>query len=281
MTGLQPRPSGTLVERAMGYLGSGPAHSSSIARDVLGLGAVPEVVAERIAVALLGSHPRIGRLPDMRWHLVRHTAGSPALDEVSFAVVDVETTGTSPRRGDRVVEIAIVSLAGGEVKPVFESLVNPERPIPPFTRSLTRITDEMVRDRPVFAEIAEQVVAALAGRVFVAHNVRFDWAFVTAEVRRALHLELDGPKMCTVRLARRFASGLRRRSLDSLSTHFGVENHARHRAGGDALATAGVLKRLLELARDQGARTLDDLGRLDGRRRKKRRSKLPRPMEEL
>ncbi|MFQ6045581.1 MAG: PolC-type DNA polymerase III, partial [Gemmatimonadales bacterium] len=179
MTGLQARPGGTLVERAIGYLGSGPADSSAIARDVLGLGVVPAAVADRVAVALLGSHPRVRRLPAGHWDLVRHQGGSPALDDVSFAVVDVETTGTRPRRGDRVVEIAIVSVADGTAEPVFESLLNPERPIPPLTRSLTRITDAMVRDRPVFGEIADEVVAALAGRVFVAHNVRFDWAFVT------------------------------------------------------------------------------------------------------
>ncbi|HXI21559.1 MAG TPA: 3'-5' exonuclease, partial [Gemmatimonadales bacterium] len=96
-------------------------------------------------------------------------------------------------------------------------------------------------------------------RIFVAHNARFDWGFVSAEVRRARALGLTGSRICTVRLARRLLPELASRSLDSLSFHFGLENPARHRAAGDALATAELLERLLVLARDEGARTLADL----------------------
>jgi DNA polymerase-3 subunit epsilon len=280
---LTARPDGTLVDRAIGYLDGGPADSLAIARDVLGLRAATHAIADRLAVALLGAHPRVRRLPDRRWDLVAFAAGSPALDACTFAVVDVETTGTRPRGGDRVIEIAIATVSGSRVELAFESLIDPEQPIPPFARSLTRITDDMVSGQPVFGEIAEDVVAALAGRVFVAHNVRFDWGFVVAEVHRTLDLALDGPRVCTVTLARRLVTGLRSRALDSLAAYFGVEIPARHRAAGDALATAEILMRLLELARDRGARTLDDLRLLDRRRRhgRSRRSRLPGPVEEL
>ena len=103
------------------------------------------------------------------------------------------------------------------------------------------------------------MVAALAGRVFVAHNARFDWGFVSAEVRRARDLALDGPRLCTVRLARRLVKGVRSCGLDNLTQHFGFDNPARHRAAGDALVTADLLERLLRLAREEGARTLQDL----------------------
>ena len=148
---------------------------------------------------------------------------------------------------------------GGRREVVLDSLVNPGRPIPPAICAITNITNDMVRDAPTFAEVADQVLAALAGRVFVAHNARFDWGFVSAEVRRARDLALDGPRLCTVRLARRLVQGVRSCGLDNLTQYFGFENAARHRAAGDALVTADLLERLLRLAREEGARTLQDL----------------------
>ena len=146
---------------------------------------------------------------------------------------------------------------------IFESLVNPGRPIPPVISAITRITNDMVQRAPRFAELADQILAALAGRIFVAHNARFDWNFVSAELRRARALTLDGHRLCTVRLARRLVSGVRSCGLDNLTVHFGLENDARHRAAGDALVTAELLSRLLRLARAEGARTLQDLSAIE------------------
>jgi DNA polymerase III subunit epsilon len=103
-------------------------------------------------------------------------------------------------------------------------------------------------------------------------------------VRRSSDLAMDGPRLCTVRLARRLLPHLESRNLDSLTYHFGLTNPARHRATGDALATAELLQRLLDLARDAGAKTLSDLeGLTSGRgapstehRARKKRSALPR-----
>jgi DNA polymerase III epsilon subunit-like protein len=137
-----------------------------------------------------------------------------------------------------------------------------------------------VRDAPTFAEVVDQVVAALAGRVFVAHNARFDWGFVSAEVRRARDLALDGPQLCTVRLARRLVRGVRSCGLDNLTQHFGFDNPARHRAAGDALVTADLLARLLRLAREEGAHTLQDLSAIALRpRRRAPRKRLAMPTE--
>ena len=86
---------------------------------------------------------------------------------------------------------------------------------------------------------ADAVLAALAGRVFVAHNVRFDWGFVDAELRRNRGLALDGPRLCTVRLSRRLVRGLTSHALDQVTAHFNLDNGARHRAAGDALVTGG------------------------------------------
>jgi DNA polymerase III subunit epsilon len=128
----------------------------------------------------------------------------------------------------------------------------------------------MVRSAPSFAEVCDRVVEVLAGRVFVAHNARFDWNFVNAEVRRARDLALDGPRLCTVRLARRLVKGIISCGLDSLTHWFGFSNGSRHRAAGDALVTAELLERLLALARDEGARTLQDLAAIESRRAPRR-----------
>ncbi|HEX4627918.1 MAG TPA: 3'-5' exonuclease [Gemmatimonadales bacterium] len=234
-------------------------------RDVLGLPRTPRGVAERLAVTLLATDPRVVRLEDGRWTLAHQTA-SPTLDTCRFAVVDVETTGTSPRHGGRVVEIAVVELAAGtdgaDARVTYETLINPERPIAPVVTRLTGITDQAVRTAPRFADVADTVLGALAGAVFVAHHVRFDWGFVAAELGRARGLLLAGPRLCTVRLARRLVPGLERRSLDALAHYFGFPVTVRHRAAPDARLAAQVLARLLRVGRERGARTLDELTQL-------------------
>lgn len=275
MTGLEVVRSGTLVDRALEALDRGPQAAAGLARDVLGLAAAPVAVADRLTVALLGSDPRVRRLPDGRWSLVVAARRSPLLEECAFAVVDVETTGSRGALRDRITEIAVVVVQGARCETVFDSLVNPERPIPSAVTAITRITNAMVRAAPTFSELGDRVIEVLAGRVFVAHNARFDWRFLLTELRRARDLLFEGPRVCTVRLARFLVRGLESYSLDGLSEYWGIENPARHRAGGDALTTARLLQRLLGLARDQGAATLADLEPMQARKtgRRKRRQR--------
>ena len=265
MIGLSAYPERTLVDRALDLLRVGPCGAPVLCREIMGLSNAPDLVAERLAVALLGADPRVRQLEDRRWAPVPEANGSPPLGDCAFAVVDVETTGMRAYGGDRITEIAIVVVQGNRREMVFESLINPGCPIPPRIATITGITGDMVRLAPPFEEVADQVLAALAGRVFVAHNARFDWRFVAAEVRRARALALAGPRICTVRLSRRLLPQLASRSLDSLMYFFGLENPARHRAGGDALTTADVLLRLMRLAWEQGARTLSEFESLGQR----------------
>jgi DNA polymerase-3 subunit epsilon len=140
----------------------------------------------------------------------------------------------------------------------------------------------MVKDAPPFEALCERVLDVLGGHVFVAHNARFDWGFVNAEIERATGRTLDGPRLCTVKLARKLLPHLRRRSLDYVAMHYGVEIHARHRAAGDAVATARVLIRLLAEARERGCGTWADLELLvtapTRRRRTRRRPARPHPV---
>ncbi len=269
MTGVAAHQALTLADRVLVRLRDGGAATApALCREVLGLEGAPAAVAERVAVALLGADPRVRQLPDGRWALVAEAAGSPLLESCAFAVVDVETTGMRAGGGDRVTEVAIVLVHGERRELVFDSLVNPGRPIPAAVSHVTGITDAMVRDAPPFEAVADDVLAALAGRVFVAHNARFDWAFLDAELRRARGLALGGTRLCTVRLARRLVRGVERCGLDHLSHFLGLDNAARHRAAGDADVTARLLERLLVLARGEGARTLGDLEQCQQRRRR-------------
>lgn len=280
MIGTSAYPESTLLERVMAQLRLGPRSPSTLCHEVLGLLGAPEAICDRVAIALLGADPRVRQLPDGRWALVPEAHGSPLLDDCAFAVVDVETTGVRSGYGDRITEIAVVVVHGERREIVFESLVNPERPIPRAVCAITNITNEMVQHAPRFSELTERLLAVLAGRVFVAHNARFDWNFVSAELRRSRDLTLDGTRFCTVRLARRLVKGVRSCGLDNLCRFFGFRNSARHRAGGDALVTAELLSLLLTLAREEGARTLQDLMVIEARRfrtRRRKRQAMPTP----
>jgi DNA polymerase-3 subunit epsilon len=234
-------------------------------RDVMGIARANRHLADRIAATLLAADPRFGRTADGRWMLADVSTASPALEACRFAVVDVETTGVKAWRGDRIIEIAVVGAprgaAPGSAEPqvLFHSLVNPGIAVPAFVQGLTGIGPDALREAPPFEAIADDLLAALAGTVFVAHNARFDWAFVSNEIARAKHLVLQGPRVCTVRLARRLLPDLPRRNLDMVSYHFGIEIEGRHRATGDAVAAAKCLGRLLRIAREYGAVCLADL----------------------
>jgi DNA polymerase-3 subunit epsilon len=204
------------------------------------------------------------------------------LRDLEYVVVDTETTGGAMGRGDRVTEIAMVRVnARGEVLHEYATLVNPGRSIPPAISALTHITTAMVRRAPPFDEIAGDVRDLLRDRVFVAHNASFDWFFINDELVRTTGRPLLGRRLCTVRLSRKVVPEVRSRSLDSLSYFFNVHNEARHRAFGDARATAVIFRKLMERVRDREIETWQELEHLTLRRSQKRkRTAMPSPMED-
>jgi len=164
-----------------------------------------------------------------------------------FAIVDIETTG-GHASANGITEIAIVLHNGKEEEGRYSTLINPQIPIQKFVQSLTGITDAMVAEAPLFAEVASNIYNLLKDRVFVAHNVNFDYSFV----KHQLHQEgfnLDVPKLCTIRLSRKIFPGLPKYGLGSLCHHFDIENDSRHRAMGDAIATSRLFVKLV--AKDQ------------------------------
>ena len=260
----------TLLQRVVDRLSGGPVHTLDLAREILRLEGNPGAASAAV-YSLLGTDSRFSVDSGGLWSLQGRALGLP-LSDVSFAVVDVETTGGRPGGGDRITEIAIVEVRGGTIVDEYSSLVNPGRSIPPMIVRLTGITSPMVLAAPYFEHIAAEVQRRLSDRVFVAHNVGFDYGFVRYELQEALGDASLGSTLCTVRMARGLIPRLRRRNLDELARHFGIPIHARHRAHGDALATARVLIRLLDEAAHEGIHDLAAL-RKNLRRRNRRRSR--------
>jgi len=160
-----------------------------------------------------------------------------------FAVIDIETTGGSPKT-EKITEIAIFIHDGLSVVDEFVTLVNPEISIPYHITGLTGITNEMVADAPKFYEIAKKVVEMTADRIFVAHNVNFDYSFIRREFR-SLGYEYNRKTLDTIKLARQVVPGLPSYSLGKLCRHLGISLKNHHRAGDDAMATVRLLEDLL------------------------------------
>jgi DNA polymerase-3 subunit epsilon len=179
-----------------------------------------------------------------------------------YVVVDVETTGG---RGEqhRVTEIGAVKVVNGKVVDRFQTLLNPERTIPPGITRLTGITPAMVADAPIFADVADRFAAFLDGAIFVAHNVEFDYRFIGQEFRR-LGRAFRMPKLCTCAAMRKLYPGHSSYALAALTAAYDIPLEAHHRALCDAEAAAQLLlmineKRLEELGHGAAAEPLTDV----------------------
>ena len=160
-----------------------------------------------------------------------------------FSIIDIETTGNSYKYG-KITEIAIYQHNGQQVTESFSTLINPEIDIPFFITELTGIDNNMIKDAPRFFEVARKIVELTQGRIFVAHNVSFDYKFIQEEFAR-LGYDYKRKTMCTVQLSRRLLPGHRSYSLGRLCSKLGIEINDRHRATGDALATVKLFEILL------------------------------------
>lgn len=160
-----------------------------------------------------------------------------------FAIIDIETTGNSYKYG-QITEIAIFQHNGTEVTGSFSTLIKPDCDIPLFITRLTGITNEMVVHAPRFYEVAKTIVEMTAGRTFVAHNVHFDYKFICEEFSR-LGYDYHRKTLCTVQLSRKLLPGHRSYSLGKICSELNIEINGRHRAAGDAFATAKLFELLL------------------------------------
>ena len=251
----------SLLQAAWELLEREPVATGEVARRVLGLNGHPGAAAAAV-FALLGDDARFEVDGEGVWSLRRRARrpGAP-LSRLAYAVVDVETTGGSYEGGHRMTEVAVVEVRGGVVLDVFATLVHPGRSVPRGAVGLTGITDRMLAGAPGFDEVAEEVFRRIAGRIFVAHNAGFDWGWLRAQLRDALGDVPEVERVCTISLARRLVPELRHRNLDALAEFFDIPIPRRHRASGDALATARILLRLLDRAESMGIGDLRSLKR--------------------
>ncbi len=166
-----------------------------------------------------------------------------------YAIVDIETTG-SYAAANGITEISIHVFDGEKVIEKFETLINPEQPIPYFIQAMTGINDKMVASAPTFATVAEKIYTLLSGKVFIAHNVNFDYSFINAQLKNAGY-DLNSKKLCTVRLSRKIFPGFQSYSLGKLCDSLGISITNRHRAGGDTAATVKLFQLLLQHDKEQ------------------------------
>jgi len=163
-----------------------------------------------------------------------------------FTIIDIETCGGKfAYPNGRITEICVLVHDGLSVVEKFTSLVNPECTIAPIYTNITGITNEMVKDAPKFHQIAKHIHRLTEDKIFVAHNVGFDYNFVRGEYA-SMGFNFEREKLCTVQMSRKLLPGHDSYSLGNLCKDLGIQNNARHRAEGDALATAQLFDLLLQ-----------------------------------
>lgn len=160
-----------------------------------------------------------------------------------YAIVDIETTG-GYAAANGITEISIFIFDGNKIVEKFQTLVNPCQPIPRYIQAFTGINDEMVADAPKFEDVAEKIYQLLQNKIFVAHNVNFDYSFVKAELL-ASGFTFNTKKLCTIRLSRKIFPGFPSYALGNLCESLRIKINNRHRASGDAEATVKIFQKLL------------------------------------
>jgi len=186
-------------------------------------------------------------------------------DHDSVVITDTETTGVNAHT-HRIIEVAGMRVPGVGEASQFSELVNPCSSVPRRITRITGITTAMVFDKPTASDIMPRFLAFLGDGVFVAHNIRFDWSFVNAELERAGLSPMTNRGLCTLKLARRLLPGLRSKSLGSLAAFYRIPAEGRHRAQKDVEVTAQVFERFCEMVIDEhGISDIDELIALQGR----------------
>src|SRR3954471_4370465 len=181
-----------------------------------------------------------------------------------YVVVDLETTGNSAKKGDKIIQFAAVVIENGRIVDQFSSLLCPRKPIPIFIEELTGLTDEMVKDAPLFAEIAPKVMEILNGACFVAHNVLFDLSFLQEELIMAGFEGFYGPILDTVELSRILFPSSDSFKLNDLAIQEGLSHDRPHQADSDAYVTGELLLILFDHLQNLPLLTIRQLYKLSG-----------------
>jgi len=213
-------------------------------------------LARLLVSDLVGRDPRLTLTEDtvefVAWNHEKIELGTSG-----FVVFDLETTGAKAPPC-RITEIGAYRVKAGVLVDEFHTLIDPEMPIPPFIRSLTGISDEMVRGAPKFHEIADSFLDFIGDSVLVAHNARFDLSFLNHEIGRVYEdYRVANPSLCTVLLSRKLLPHIENHKLKTVANYYSIDLINHHRANEDAQATAKIFVNLLS---DLAALGIRDLG---------------------
>ncbi len=185
-----------------------------------------------------------------------------------FVVFDLETTGAKAPPC-RITEIGAYRVRDGKVTEEFQTLVNPESPIPPFITGLTGISDDMVKDAPKFADVVHDLLGFIGDSVLVAHNSAFDMRFLNYEIGLIFQdYRIANPCLCTVQLSRKLLPDIVNHKLKTVAEHYSIDLVNHHRASADAYATAHIFVNLLTRLNDDGVRDLAAVRDLSNRKSK-------------
>ncbi len=247
-----------LVEDAISLLRANGKRMSSIelADRVLQISNLDAEVAALFIAELVGNDARLNLTEDYHVELTNFERANVILDDTDFVVVDVETTGAKTP-SCRVTEVGAYRVHRGRIVDEFATLVNPQQPIPPFIQSLTGITNKMVERAPTFDKVIAEWLAFANQAVLVAHNANFDVRFLNCEINRSYpNRRMINPHLCTVALSRRLVPNLVNYRLHTVAEFFQIDIRNRHRAAGDAHATAQIFIHLLERLRERNVTSL-------------------------
>ena len=233
----------------------GRATFAQIADSVFRLAHAEEQLAASLVTDLIRDDPRF-MVDQTHLAIIDDQPELRRLNEIDFVVLDVEAI-TARALPTRIIELAAYRLHARQIIGEFQTLVNPEMRLPPFIATLTGISNEMLKQAPLFSDIARSWLDFAGDAVLVAHNSNFDLALLNREIARVFPgCRMRNAELCTVNLARRLMRHLDGHNLDALAEHFGLEITQRHRAASDALATSRILLRLLDQLEECGVRTL-------------------------
>jgi DNA polymerase III epsilon subunit family exonuclease len=237
----------------------GPVPAEEAARHLFALAHAPVGLARGLLEGTVDADARLGWRGDLV-ALADPPGVAVQLEDATFVVVDLETTGLTPGKA-RICEIGAVRVRALELEQRFQLLANPGAPLGPTITAITGLRDEDLRRAPPVGAAVRRFLAFAGDAVLVAHNARFDLGFLDRETERLTGERLGSVAIDTVALARKLV-GPRRANLAELSNYFGTAARPCHRALPDAEATAEILLALIGLAQERGARTVADLGDL-------------------
>jgi DNA polymerase III epsilon subunit family exonuclease len=248
----------TLVQETIDLLrvSGGRANAAEIVDAVFKVSHIDEELAGLLVGDLVKDDRRFRIIDGTTIELQAYDSEAGLLRELDFVVVDIEATGAK-MPPNRIIELGAYRIRGGQIVDEFLTLVNPEISIPRFVMALTGISNEMVKQAPLFADVTPKWLEFVDDAVLIAHNAPFDTNFLNHEISRVYpgHRMMN-PHLCTVTLSRRVLPGLTNYRLETVADHFSIPIFDRHRAGSDALATAEVFIRILARLEEHGVRDL-------------------------